>query len=735
MEKFKDVRKVAYEVISRGEMAVFAEKVKAFKVNKGSVRSRIVRIQREGERLVRHLVFKERGKQINSATYTLKLAQDELSAHLSVEAIPYNRSNLYTESSAAPTLLQLLAGQGESSGLDVVKRFSHLQTNLVIQDSPERILEIIKNKRILVSTKKEDLSSLYLEIDGGNFVCLYGVVNKEEVIPRENFFDGEKVKDGYILYLDPEVSGYESLTAGDIKGYKIPMIAQNLKENFLEEFLPEGTEWPEKVTYMEALKYVLTYGCSHLIQDSPDDEGNMPEASLKDIADGNNRISLWSAPQSACGPVRTYGLYMGKVKAPSGGEYADGGAYLSSSYISSLFTVLSGGRYRFTEKAVEGCCLQCRPYTSKVLAEVSSRGYIEEFIKSPQMGNPEVVYLERGKITDEVLKDLNACIKGKGKVGPYAGKLVVICDDEVKARKIGIDYVTDLNGHKSVNDFTLPTSLNVLEVSHGHAPHDEEAEEEGFGAEGARTSTQMLQTLLVANFTKTVLWLVKLFVGMLTSKKVELLSEESRAPHKADFDQENPAWSQILASMLPWFGWKYYFPLYKTSANMALRGLTRAISRLNINVQGIHAFVRMDYAMDFGVNLLKCGVDGDGDGTHHWVEVVCPAISQKYAFGIKYPKMHFREFGKFKVISIEEYISRVSSNEVLTARQKELLIEKIKNVSCGSILLPAYEIVKNMLAGLDIDGDSMIVYTDPEVIDIIKDFEPAAVNKPDAPNA
>ena len=42
-------------------------------------------------------------------------------------------------------------------------------------------------------------------------------------------------------------------------------------------------------------------------------------------------------------------------------------------------------------------------------------------------------------------------------------------------------------------------------------------------------------------------------------------------------------------------------------------------------------------------------------------------------------------------------------------------------------MIPAYDAVMHMLAGLDYDGDAMILYLEKWIVDVLKDTKPLAV--------
>lgn len=79
------------------------------------------------------------------------------------------------------------------------------------------------------------------------------------------------------------------------------------------------------------------------------------------------------------------------------------------------------------------------------------------------------------------------------------------------------------------------------------------------------------------------------------------------------------------------------------------------------------------------------------------------------------------------MISPEEYEQRVMADINLSDIQKREISRHVRNLSGGVIMIPAIKTIKNMLSGLDVDGDAMQLFFDEELIDIIWTIEPKAV--------
>ena len=113
-------------------------------------------------------------------------------------------------------------------------------------------------------------------------------------------------------------------------------------------------------------------------------------------------------------------------------------------------------------------------------------------------------------------------------------------------------------------------------------------------------------------------------------------------------------------------------------------------------------------------------------------EVLCPIAEWnniKKFIALKYPKMHILEFLKAIVVPVDEYCDRVDASTTLTDTQKFLVKDAARHQSKGLMALPAIEILKNMLAGMDFDGDAAQLYFDKVATTIAWQKNPVAVDK------
>jgi hypothetical protein len=128
----------------------------------------------------------------------------------------------------------------------------------------------------------------------------------------------------------------------------------------------------------------------------------------------------------------------------------------------------------------------------------------------------------------------------------------------------------------------------------------------------------------------------------------------------------------------------------------------------------------------FGINLLHYDVEA---GT---CEVLAPQLTKngkERAIAIKYPKMAVDEFAKIIPVAPEELVERARyhlQQENITEEQFDVLQHLFYMLHDGIIMVPAIEGLKNMLAGMDFDGDALVAYCDDTLVDIIWAINPVA---------
>lgn len=522
----------------------------------------------------------------------------------------------------------------------------------------------------------------------------YDIITKEE-FPYETRSDelGSGIWNARTNTLMPNVIKYNEMrfgghtcTNGQLKKRNITLVATN-KENF------DCRKYWKSVTY-DAVKYLCDNGT----------------ATPKDIAQANARLSAFKAPSCPVAEVKTFTVFMGICTfgmKKGGDEYRDGWGFLASEFLGEAFTNLEPDKYFFAPWASDGLMVQCRPWLNKIMAETVARAYMTEY--KVNTGIQEHI-LVRGQMSVEDRENFILGVKSKGRKGKFAGHWVTITDDPAHA--YNMDLLTDLNGLKAPYDPDLPSDLEILTLS--HEEHDVE--------HGSRTSTQLIQSLMIANPEKTMEVLTELAEGLIESKKKVLTADVGHAPSWTDF-QGNIDYQQVIGRVVPHFAHKVYAPLWHSLVDNSVKGYTKAVRRLNLPTSGAHTFVAVDSAADFGERIL--GVNKMGE-----IEVVCP-VGEKHGYervvAVKYPKQHYAEYLKGRIIPMNEYRRRVMENENLTPLQKRLVIKHVQNISKGVLMLPAIYSLCNMLAGMDFDGDATSLFFDKRIVDIMWELTPRAV--------
>lgn len=478
--------------------------------------------------------------------------------------------------------------------------------------------------------------------------------------------------------------GGHTCTPGQLKRKNITLVAGNLDSFDVDKI------WN-----------AVTYGAADIMCDNS-------EVTPKDIAQANTRLSAFKAPSSGVTKIKTYAVFMGKIKfRGSGDDYSDGFGYLASEFLGEAFTNLEPDKYFFTPWACDGLAVQKRSWLNKIMAEVVRRSYISEMISHLQK---DCVILKRDMISQEDTEAFIVGVKSKGKKGKFADKIVIICEDTTDAWKI--DLFTDLNGLKAPFNPNEKSDIEILDIS--HEEHDIE--------HGSRTSTQLIQSLMIADPEGTMAFIDRLGQEYIAAKEETLTADKGIAPSWIDF-REGCDYQQLLGRTAPKFAHKYYAPLWHTLVDAALKGYVTACRRLNLPTKGAYAKIVIDSAADFGERIL--GVNNLGE-----IEVIAPVATKNditKIVGVKYPKQGSFEYLKGRVISPEEYEQRVMADINLSDIQKREISRHVRNLSGGVIMIPAIKTIKNMLSGLDVDGDAMQLFFDEELIDIIWTIEPKAV--------
>ena len=176
----------------------------------------------------------------------------------------------------------------------------------------------------------------------------------------------------------------------------------------------------------------------------------------------------------------------------------------------------------------------------------------------------------------------------------------------------------------------------------------------------------------------------------------------------------------------PEFAVKHWAPYFQDNLNKALEGFGSRLEKLSVSTDGIYLKIISDLSHFFGINLLQY------DAEEGVCEVLAPQLSKegkRRAIAIKYPKMATDEFAKIIPVAPEDLVERARyhlENGEITEEQFDVLQHVLYMLHDGIIMVPAIEGLKNMLAGMDFDGDALVAYCDETLVDIIWAIKPVA---------
>lgn len=455
---------------------------------------------------------------------------------------------------------------------------------------------------------------------------------------------------------------------------------------------------------------IVTYGAFDLINGTLTTKSGLVKYSA--------RIGQFKAPSCLHDfNVDTFAVLMRKIKNRVGNQYSDGAAKATSSFVARAFSTIAEGKYSFKERSTHGLVIQCRPWTTKVMAQVVEQAYLDELISS---NGYEIVFINRNEITPGIQAAFDAAFAGD-QTSPFYGKLVVIGEDA----NAPIDFFTDLNGLKATFKLERTSGFNVLDIGNTQPNL----------SRGAATSMQMLQTLLFCNYDEAMAYIEKVGSRQIQEAFDALVTKEATVPSIDEFD--NLYATNSIVKFARKFTLENNAKLFRSQADNFMKGMSGRIKQLKLDIAGTTAKIVPDFAMDFEQMVL--GITDDG-----MVEVYCPAAERYFTdlkldesewiiTGYKYPKMHVQEFLLARVVSSKEIARRIGELKI-SGKQINLLRRQFKGLSESVIVVPAIELLKNMLAGMDFDADAMTVVFDQEFNSIIvrSGVKPIAVVLDDA---
>ena len=571
-------------------------------------------------------------------------------------------AQLFPVSQPAGRLSPYLVGYIKPTRINYVKyeRFTKALLNVAVDSRTADIVEPYLQDKIY------ELDGRYYVVDPIDSSKIYDLLDGEPIGSDIIYKDHKTLKDGVVVYGD-NMRGCMIASNGQIKNRSITFPADNLDGfNFYDVL--------NKLTF--GLLDRLTKKIRHT--DKP-----------KKVAQLSTRLAQIVAPAVEGKHVDVFAVYMGIYN-----PLWDGEIYIQSQFAAHWIADRIGANAWVSPRAVLSMTFQCRPYMCKGNGSVISREYFDEFFSER---NWDVVVLQRDKITEEEQDAFDTAVWSKGQVGPFAGKLVILCDSLDQLREKGIQVFTDLNGLKETFDVRRKSGLNVLDVT-----EDEDGR--------IKTSTQAGASYLVADQDAYTKLFNELAGDMIDHKVEELMADVGHAPRGDEF-HEGTDLTQMIVRLAPKFAREAWGPTWKHVIDQACKGLSRKIGRCNVDADGCYEVLVVDPSIDFGFHTLEFK-----DGV---MQVYCKAMHGHDGVLKRYPKANAYGVSVAHPVTAEDF-ERKAKEANLSDSQISLLLERVNALPEGVILVPASQDAMDKHDGWDYDGDHVQIDLDPRIVEIVK---------------
>lgn len=492
-----------------------------------------------------------------------------------------------------------------------------------------------------------------------------------------------------------ESDGVLNVTAGEKKNHTILLYNANSQE--VRE-------------YWQACRYVISAGVSMLLQRNT-------WTNQKELCQSSNRISQKMAPNLSFGRIGAMALYAGKFKGANASEAMDGFALIDDEAITKWLNMLSP-KYKFCSEFVRGKLFQCRPYSFKTLGVSVSSNFMKEVLTNIPYSDVQIIY--RDNLNNDDQSNFNQLWFEKSSAA-WKNKLIVITDNEEAAEKLqfdengriigGIELISDLNGAKAPWDLEMEDGWNVLNVS--HATKDVST--------GASISSQLLQTLALYDWEGT-----KELVSQMAERKADKLERqllEDRLCERYSLElAEETSIADVICKMTPLIN-KEYSAFYRSAVDQAIKSFIHDARSLNFKTDGFYTKAEPDLGTWFNQKFL--GMTDEG-----FVEVYSPLAARlklDYGMAVKYPKAGSEEFIICKFLSKGEYFKKIMTSDC-SKETKAAVWEMVVATSEGALILPDIPVLNKLLAGMDFDGDSLIVFVNPQLVSMMMKIRFVAVD-------
>lgn len=369
-----------------------------------------------------------------------------------------------------------------------------------------------------------------------------------------------------------------------------------------------------------------------------------------------SRLGNWMAVKEEGPEVSCYAIYFG-------------------TFAESFDNGLDGQSY--TTLVKPGQAVQNRAYLFKTVSHGLTDTQMQTHIK--HLDAKPIVFV-RSEITDDLNKEIREAVAKKGNGTRFKNRVVVICN----SKDDNVQYLGDMNALKTDYDFLRISRLNVVKLF--------KDDDKGV----ASLSSQVLTKCLM-NDEKAA---VKLFREQ---HKKNLEEAFAFKPIKASVEslRDNGRWINALLNIDPDAVKKYGW-LFKRLVNQVLMGDGEALNRFHISVPGAYKLLAGDFGAFFGVKLLNPG------------EMFSRDLPEVKSFSaIKFPAKNGLEYGNYRNIGLKEVANRVAkhvNNGKLNKDEGNCLIDMFSNLKTGIVVFSAMPIVKQLHAGMDFDGDEIMLF-------------------------
>lgn len=417
---------------------------------------------------------------------------------------------------------------------------------------------------------------------------------------------------------------------------------------------------------------------------------------FKNLVKAVARMFQWQAPSKDFGTIGTYAIVNKEWTDVEGNKLWDGMSFIDSEFYASCMSELVG--VKVAPESVEGEIVQNRPFTAKQLSVVVNANYVRAL-----MATTEVVRFST--VDDAAAAAIVAGGKGKGDL---ADKMIIVGDAEIP------EVIMDRNALKTDFDFNIKGHLNVLDIAK---------------VSQANTSMQMLEKLIVKDRNAAVLFIKKMFDEQIIKEITDtVLDRDVRVPAIRDLESDRMWLTQIAQSIAPNYAVTKDKAMFRNIVENMVKRHMNMINKLKLAVEGSNLRLISDPAQMLGAtNLLKFGevfskdaekfFKGQGVAESEWKVTV-----------FKYPTMGMKEFYAARVVGTAELKKRIKALAV-SADVKKVLLGFYMTVAPAALVMPAVELLKSLLAGMDFDYDGASVVYNAEFNAIThKDNRPMIVN-------